>query len=731
MSGVFNMSNIDQVNNTDSLKHSWLYKNVDGIQIGYVARFEDVFGNKKVFPFFKRNANSYSAGFEEGKRCLFGADMLAKHPHNQPVYIVEGEKCASALQSLGLCAVTSPGGAQSAKNADWSGLNNHHDVVILPDNDSAGEIYARDVYRILRKIGISAKVVRLPDLKSSEDVVDWIIGWQGDWDGYTNIKDPTGSLKEEFLTACQNLGEIPSDWNIADLADLASAPEGWGIPTPVAPKIPDVAQMTKELVPELLKDFVFDTSHSMQAPADFIVVPLLISIGSIIGTACVLRPKQYDNWEVVPNLWGACIGSPAMMKTPTIKEALKFIDGLQFEYGKQFDKERNSFKVNELARKGLLDDIQKQLAEVTKGKGKDKVVDSDAILKLKNDYSDAMENNPEPVRRIFRVNEGTVQSLTQLMTTNKRGILMFRDEMVGLMSTWESKPDERAFYLEGWNGNGAYTDHKISRGLTDAANICISLVGGIQPDKLAGYLNQTLKGGNDGLMQRFQLAVWPDAPLHWSFVDIEKDRESEKRIRGIFKTLAEMDFTQFGAKQDEFEGNPFLRFDVKAQKIFKGWLENLQNIKLKQEESPVMIEHLTKYRSLMPSLALIFHCIELADGQKQDAISEKNARLAIAWCDYLETHARRIYAMSVRSEHDAAISLSNKIREGQLPKKFTPKKVYDKNWHLLSNRQEVESACEILIENNWLKMDTDKPSNSGVGRPRSPEYIINPVLLNS
>lgn len=731
MSGVFEMGDIFQANNTESMKHFWSYKDVEGKQIGYVARFEDGVGSKKVIPFFKHNEGKFSAGFEDGNRSLFGLEMLAQYPQDQTIYIVEGEKCATALQSLGFCAVTSPGGANCADKADWSALGKFTDVVLLPDNDSAGENYAKDVYRILKELGIGAKLVRLPDLKTNEDVVDWIIGWQSNWDGYSKIEDPTGSLKEEFLTACQNPSEIPSEWNLADFADLAATPGGWGLPTPVASKIHDVAPMTKELVPELLRDFVFDASHSMQAPADFIVVPLVISIGSVIGTACVVRPKQYDNWEVVPNLWGACIGSPAMMKTPTMKEGLKFIDCLQTEYGKQFKKEQDAFKVDGLVRKGLLDDIQKQLTDETKGKGKDRVVDSENILKLKNDYREAMENNPEPKRRIFRVNEGTVQSLTQLIAANTRGLLMFRDEMVGLMSTWESKPDERAFYLEAWNGNGTYTDVKISRGLTDASNICISLVGGIQPDKLAGYLNQTMKGGNDGLMQRFQLAVWPDEPHHWSFVDRENNRGYEKRIMGVCKVLAEMDFTQFGAKQDDFEDKPFLRFDFNAQAVFKDWLENLQNIKLKQEDNPLMIEHLTKYRSLMPSLALIFHCIELADGQKQDSISEKNARLAIAWCEYLETHARRIYAMSLRPEYDAAVSLSKKIREGLLPNKFTSKKVYDKNWHGLPNRQAVDAACEILIECNWLKVDESKLEKPGSGRPRSPEYLINPVLLNS
>jgi len=45
----------------------------------------------------------------------------------------------------------------------------------------------------------------------------------------------------------------------------------------------------------------------------------------------------------------------------------------------------------------------------------------------------------------------------------------------------------------------------------------MSVLGTIQPGPLGTYLGEALRGGtgNDGLMQRFQLAVWPDDPGRW------------------------------------------------------------------------------------------------------------------------------------------------------------------------------------------------------------------------
>jgi Protein of unknown function (DUF3987) len=135
------------------------------------------------------------------------------------------------------------------------------------------------------------------------------------------------------------------------------------------------------------------------------------------------------------------------------------------------------------------------------------------------------------------------------------------------------------------------------------------------------------------------------------------------------------------------------------------------NFEPEYADNPLMLEHLGKYRSLLPTLALIFHCIELADGKAIGSIDEKNIQLAVSWVKYLESHARRIYATGKSPEHEAALNLS------------------DKNWHGLTNKKEVAAACDILIEENWLRMVEDKSVSGKVGRPRQPEYHINPAVL--
>jgi predicted P-loop ATPase len=100
---------------------------------------------------------------------LLSADRAA------PVFIPEGEKDVDRLRALGLAATCNAGGA-SKWTAPLSRYLSSRTVVILPDNDDAGEKHALDVQRKLR--GPSGPqfitIVRLPNLPPKGDVSDWL-----------------------------------------------------------------------------------------------------------------------------------------------------------------------------------------------------------------------------------------------------------------------------------------------------------------------------------------------------------------------------------------------------------------------------------------------------------------------------------------------------------------------------------------------------------------------------
>lgn len=96
---------------------------------------------------------------------LYNWHGLASEP-DKTVLVVEGEKTALLAQTRfpGLVVITSPSGANNASLADWGLLHGRH-VVVWPDNDPAGHLYANEVAAYALQAGaLSVRRVALPKL---------------------------------------------------------------------------------------------------------------------------------------------------------------------------------------------------------------------------------------------------------------------------------------------------------------------------------------------------------------------------------------------------------------------------------------------------------------------------------------------------------------------------------------------------------------------------------------
>ena len=89
------------------------------------------------------------------------------------VFLVEGERCADALATLGLVATTCPEGAGSWRSEYTETLRDRR-VVILPDNDHPGAAHADDIIQDLLGVAAELRSIVLPGLPYKGDVVDWL-----------------------------------------------------------------------------------------------------------------------------------------------------------------------------------------------------------------------------------------------------------------------------------------------------------------------------------------------------------------------------------------------------------------------------------------------------------------------------------------------------------------------------------------------------------------------------
>jgi len=103
------------------------------------------------------------------RRVLYRLPEVMK---SEEVVIVEGEKDADTVCSLGFTATTSPMGAKKWR-PEYSDSLKGKDAVLVPDNDNEGREHMAQVGAALRGIARSIKWLDLPDLPSKGDVSDW------------------------------------------------------------------------------------------------------------------------------------------------------------------------------------------------------------------------------------------------------------------------------------------------------------------------------------------------------------------------------------------------------------------------------------------------------------------------------------------------------------------------------------------------------------------------------
>ncbi|MBM3563451.1 MAG: DUF3987 domain-containing protein [Alphaproteobacteria bacterium] len=484
----------------------------------------------------------------------------------------------------------------------------------------------------------------------------------------------------------------------------------WPVPKPLPSGLLPVAHFDMAFLPASVRPWVADIADRMQCPPDFVAIPAMVGLGATLGRKVVIRPQRQTDWIEVPNLWGLIVGRPGAMKSPAMAEALKPLNRLEADARKENDAARKAFERETALHKIAKDEAAKRArAKIAKGENASSALD--------------LDEPQEPKAKRYIVNDTSYEALGEILADNPNGVLAFRDELVSLLKTLDREEcaAARGFYLQAWNGTGGYTFDRIVRGKTHIDAACLSVLGGTQPGRIAEYMRRAVAGaGDDGLIQRFGLLVWPDQPLEWKEIDRFPDSDARRAAWETFDRLNALDADGIGAERDDFEALPFLRFDDAARGVFVEWRESLERRLRGGDMSPAQESHLAKYRKLVPALALINH---LADGGKGPVMEAATLR-ALAFAEYLETHARRAYAAGSEAETAAARAILRRIRKGDLADGFTARDVHQKDWANLTDRAQVKAGLELLADLDWLAPQTQATG----GRPRTC-YTINPRAM--
>ncbi len=159
--------------------------------------------------------------------------------------------------------------------------------------------------------------------------------------------------------------------------------------------------------------------------------------------------------------------------------------------------------------------------------------------------------------------------------------------------------------MEAFNEDDQFTYDRIGRGTIFIPYVTLSMIRGIQPSRIIAIIQAMHHGtNNDGLLQRFQMLVWPDERKERLWVDRPPNQKAWESYQEIFRSL-----------YDKPLGSPkhpiTIRFSAEAQEMFRVWWENFQRTIKGGHFSSSLQAHLLKMNKTIPTLALIF---ELSEG---------------------------------------------------------------------------------------------------------------------
>lgn len=519
-------------------------------------------------------------------------------------------------------------------------------------------------------------------------------------DTWDSLQPTSIDFKYIFAEAQRHGWVNPAKRFDTDNSIATPAADGWPEPLKLPGELLPVLELDPEWLPEGLRAACLDIADRLSCPLDYVAIPALVGAGTALGNTVGILPKEFDDsWVVHAGFWGGIIGSPGSMKTPALNAALRPLHHLEEIATIKYKADYAQYRT-------------------------DKAAFDKAIASFKSGKSTAFPIEPtKPTKTRYIVNDVTYQALGEILAENPRGILALADELSGLLQSLDTPGQEaaRGFYLSGWGGQGNYTFDRITRDSITLTRYQLAVFGGFQPDRVKAYVRHAQSGNskNDGLLQRFQLLVWPDLTGDFELIDRPANKDALLQMHKAIQTLNVLsDISIMGAAKNS-AGVQLLHFDSAAQELFNDWYQKNELMLRTGALNPPEHSHFAKYRSLVPGLALLFHLINGHDG----SVSEASLKTALLFSRYLKSHAKRTYGSVNGLDSAPTKTLATRLLEQKLADGFTQRNVLHKGWTNLSNKDSVSLAVNALVEHNWLREHlTDN------GGRKTTIYKVNPRI---
>jgi hypothetical protein len=299
--------------------------------------------------------------------------------------------------------------------------------------------------------------------------------------------------------------------NIRAAIEMAEPFDAW--PEPDLSVLNEGRRRPPELPVEVFgpwKEWLNATAAGCSAPVDYVAASLLASAAATIGNARWVKP--WDGWKEPCSLWFAAVGKPSSGKSPATTPILEILRLIEQGMAEGFEDKLLQWETDKEAAKVARENWQSEIKQADRESTPPPVMPALAI-------------EPEkPVRPRIITSDATIEAISTILSGQPKGLLSTRDELSGWLGSfnrYNAGGGERAFWLEAFGGRAFTVDRVKSDRPIKIPNLTISVLGGIQPDRLTTML---MSGDDDGLASRM-LFVWPE-PLRPCRPRIIADKEA-------------------------------------------------------------------------------------------------------------------------------------------------------------------------------------------------------------
>jgi hypothetical protein len=458
-----------------------------------------------------------------------------------------------------------------------------------------------------------------------------------------------------------------------------------------------------------LAEWITSAAASKSTPVDYVAFSLLIAASGVVGA--VRWAEVWENWVEPCVLWGVLVGAPSSAKSPAMDSARQPLADVEKEMLATWPDDQMCYEQDTMVAAAHREQWESEVRTAAKSGEPGPPMPPAAMAP------------PKPQMPRIVITDSTIERTAAILNGNPRGLLLWRDELSAWLGNLSKYGDgDRAFWLEAYGARPYTVDRqKLSEPL-HIRHHAISILGSIQPDRLATLL---LNGDDDGRASRF-VFVWPD-PLPPRRPSAKTDNTI---VANALRRLRTLDFRP----TNEFEEvrSMALPIEQSALVAFQQWRD--QHYLASQLQSGFIASAYGKMPGLSVRIALTLELLQWAAGPIGDPapqiVSAKSLGAAVNLVEsYTKPMLARVYG-------DAALPLVDQnaatLARAILRRRVDRIKATEvrRSWKLPGLREApaVKSAIEALVDAGWL-FPAGTRAGETAGRLRS-DWTVNPAVYD-